>query len=88
MIKGTSRSYIVHQAFRFRKKSIMIVYVDYIIITGDGTHEIEDLKKRVSIEFEIKDLGALLITSLVWRLRVANKGSSLDRYVCSTEGIE
>ena len=38
---------------------ILIVYVDDIILTGDDIIELERLKKVLSNNFEIKDLGAL-----------------------------
>ena len=41
------------------KKSILIVYVDDMSITGDDTQEINNLKERLKAEFEIKDLGNL-----------------------------
>lgn len=41
------------------KISILIVYVDDIILTGDDIVEMERLKKNLTKEFEIKDLGAL-----------------------------
>ena len=47
----------------FYKKSslgkvvILIVYVDDIIITGDDRDGIEDLKRKLALSFEIKDLG-------------------------------
>ncbi|CAN0843508.1 Retrovirus-related Pol polyprotein from transposon RE1 [Linum grandiflorum] len=41
------------------KISILIVYVDDIIITGSDEHEIQSLKRRLAAEFERKDLGNL-----------------------------
>ena len=39
------------------KKSILIVYVDDIIVIGNDEMEIDQLKKKLATEFEIKDLG-------------------------------
>jgi len=39
--------------------TILIVYVDDIIITGDDFVERDKLRKRLSVEFEIKELGKL-----------------------------
>ena len=35
------------------------MYVDYIVLSGGDQAEISQLKKRMSDEFEIKDLGNL-----------------------------
>ncbi|RVW70776.1 Retrovirus-related Pol polyprotein from transposon RE1 [Vitis vinifera] len=41
------------------KVTILIVYVDDIIITGNNEAETERLKNKLATEFEIKDLGLL-----------------------------
>lgn len=42
-----------------RKRVILIVYVDDIIIIGDDHVELEVLKRFLMSEFELKDLVAL-----------------------------
>ena len=39
--------------------TILIVYVDDIILTRDNTWEVERLKKVLATEFEVKDLGQM-----------------------------
>ena len=39
--------------------TILIVYVDDIILTGDNTREVERLKKVLATEFEVNDLGQM-----------------------------
>lgn len=41
------------------KITILIVYVDDIILTGDDESEMARLKRKLAAEFEIKDLGNL-----------------------------
>ena len=41
------------------KLTVLIVYVDDIIITGNHKDEIKKLKKQLAQEFEVKDLGLL-----------------------------
>ncbi|RVX15531.1 Retrovirus-related Pol polyprotein from transposon RE1 [Vitis vinifera] len=42
-----------------RKMAILIVYVDDIILSGNDMEELQNLKKYLSEEFEVKDLGNL-----------------------------
>ncbi|CAL2227907.1 unnamed protein product [Prunus armeniaca] len=39
--------------------TLLIIYVDDMIMTGDDTIEIKELHKRLASEFEMKDLGNL-----------------------------
>ncbi|KAL6318191.1 hypothetical protein AAG906_035696 [Vitis piasezkii] len=41
------------------RMTILIVYIDDIILIGDDKGEVERLKKVLAIEFELKDLGQL-----------------------------
>ena len=41
------------------KISILIVYVDDIVLTSSDKKKLERLKRRLATEFEIKDFGAL-----------------------------
>lgn len=41
------------------KSAILIVYVDDIILIGDGIGELERLKNYLANDFEIKELGML-----------------------------
>ena len=41
-------------------KTILIVYVDDIITTGDNIQEIKALKGQLQQAFEVKDLGQLM----------------------------
>jgi hypothetical protein len=41
------------------KITILIVYVDDIVLTGDDVTEMERLKRNLAVKFEIKDLGSL-----------------------------
>lgn len=50
---------LFYKRSRDGKISILIVYVDDIILTGDDLEGIRGLKKQLSQDFEIKDLGEL-----------------------------
>jgi Reverse transcriptase (RNA-dependent DNA polymerase) len=41
------------------KITTLIIYVDYMVITGDDGVEIKNLKEKLSREFDIKNLGGL-----------------------------
>ena len=44
---------------RGEKVTLLIIYVDDIVVTGDDTEEMERLQMYLSTEFEMKDLGGL-----------------------------
>ena len=59
---GFEQSHSDHTLFlkkRNGKMTCLIIYVDDMIITGDDTEEIQNLKENLFKEFEVKDLGAL-----------------------------
>ncbi|KAK8924049.1 hypothetical protein KSP39_PZI019433 [Platanthera zijinensis] len=59
---GYKQSHADHTLFikkRANMVTILIVYVDDIIITGDDIDEVKALKKHLAQEFEVKDLGKL-----------------------------
>ena len=59
---GYKQSISDHTLFLKKKDgniTCLIIYVDDMIITGDDTDEIAELKKNLFQEFEMKDLGLL-----------------------------
>ena len=57
---GTKQVQADHTLFYKHKDGkiiTLIVYVDNIILTRDDKWEMEDLKDKLAMEFEIKDLG-------------------------------
>ena len=51
--------YTVSYKHKKGKITILIVYVDDIILTGDDDEEMTRVKKGLTSEFEMKDLGKL-----------------------------
>lgn len=41
------------------KRTLMIIYVDYIVVIEDDMEEIDKLQGYLNFEFDMKDLGAL-----------------------------
>ncbi|KAL0551795.1 hypothetical protein IC582_010884 [Cucumis melo] len=58
-----SQGYSDHTLFtkvsKAGKIAVALVYVNDIVLPGDDTDEIVQLKKKIGFEFEIKDLGSL-----------------------------
>ncbi|KAA0057264.1 Retrovirus-related Pol polyprotein from transposon TNT 1-94 [Cucumis melo var. makuwa] len=57
--QGHSDHTLVTKVSKTGNISILIVYVDEIVLTGDDQTEINQLKQRMGDEFEIKELGNL-----------------------------
>ena len=64
------------------KKTILIVYVDDIILTGDNEVEIERLKGVLNTEFEVKDLGQMRYF-LGMEVARSKKGINVSKKICS-----
>ncbi|RVW43409.1 Retrovirus-related Pol polyprotein from transposon RE1 [Vitis vinifera] len=56
---GFEESMAKNQKSHAGKMAILIVYVDDIILSGNDMEELQNLKKYLSEEFEVKDLGNL-----------------------------
>jgi len=57
--QGQSNHTLFFKRFPGNKITILIVYVDDIIVTGNHEDEIARLKEVLNHEFEVKDLGSL-----------------------------
>jgi hypothetical protein len=57
--QGQSDHTMFFRHFEDGTKTILIVYVDDIVLTGDNTVEMERLKESLATEFEVKDLGPM-----------------------------
>jgi hypothetical protein len=57
--KQCNVDHIVFYRHSGRRITVLVVYVDDIIITGDDEQGIKYLKENLSKEFEVKDLGQL-----------------------------
>ena len=60
------------------RMTILIVYVNDIILTGDDTREVERLKKVLATEFKVKDLGQMLYF-LGMKVARSRKGISISQ---------
>lgn len=59
---GYRQSNFDHTLFLKRKNgriTCLVIYVDDMVITRNDTEEIDELKRRLFLEFEMKDLGNL-----------------------------
>ena len=59
---GYKSSNTDHTLFTKRKNgkfTALIVYVDDIVLTGNDTDEMKEIKRRLASEFQMKDLGKL-----------------------------
>ena len=59
---GYCQSHSDHTLFvkhKHNKVTALIIYVDYIIITGNDVDEMSKLQGNLSVKFEMKDLGDL-----------------------------
>ncbi|RVX00220.1 Retrovirus-related Pol polyprotein from transposon RE1 [Vitis vinifera] len=63
------------------KMAILIVYVDDIILSGNDMEELQKLKKYLSEEFEVKDLGNLkyFLGMEVKKLGIEKESTPVDR---------
>lgn len=50
---------LFHKRAANAKITILIMYVDNIILTRDNVEGLEGVKKRMAAEFEVKDLGTM-----------------------------
>ncbi|KAI5314325.1 hypothetical protein L3X38_043501 [Prunus dulcis] len=58
---GYQRANTDHTLFikhRVGKVTLLMIYVDDMIVTSDDTIEIKELQKRLAFEFQMKDLGS------------------------------
>lgn len=63
---------------------ILLLYVDDMLVTGSSIHEINNLKKQLSKEFEI-DLGA---TKQILKMRITRDRKNHELRFSSTEYVE
>ncbi|KAG6495140.1 hypothetical protein ZIOFF_042931 [Zingiber officinale] len=71
-----------HSRWKKDSTTILLVYVDDMIVTGDDEVEIQALKSKLTSEFEIKDLG-----SLKYFLGIEVARSKEGIYVCQRKYV-
>lgn len=88
---GYSRGQADHTLFVKHSKeesiTILIVYVDDIIVTGNDCQEIENIKSMMAREFEVKDLG-LLKYFLGMEIARSKRGISVSQRIYTLDLLE
>lgn len=65
------------EQFENGSKTILIVYFNDIILTGDDTKEIERFKKSLATKFEVNNLGQMRYLGM--EVARSKKGTSISQ---------